>query len=265
MEGHIDGASGTSAQNAMSAAPAVSPLQLAQLARLLPQELGDLEAAAPFAPFFDPLRQLAAAGVPIRDLADAIYSNPFVRDALRSGDTARAAGAVASWIGEHIHELRASGIAEDHVQQLSRAGFGLEEICLSLQIVPGLRNELLHGHFRNPQAWAQAMHEALRGQGRLTHEHPELLAPRAAESRNGALPWSEQYLHLARNLQSRFASLEENDEVRLSTDHPDLEDEALLPVVVPVPRREQTGVHVAAWLAAALVVSAALVLLLQHC
>lgn len=271
MDGSLDGVGGSApigAARGASSADSASMQQLGQFVRLLTDEFAAFSAPGQVSQLWTTIRQLSDAGVPLRDIADVMYSSPAALDAMRDGDLARAAVVMAGWMNENVLDLRNSGIPDDRLRQLSRFGFGVSEIALAMQIVPGLRDELARGQMMDPRQWSQEMHDALRQQGRATHENPALLV--AADRNSSAqgpdgVPWSEQYVRLSRNLQRKFGSASRPDELRLSSEHPTLSEEALLPVALPTPPVEQANAHFGAWVAAVILLVAIFVLLLERC
>jgi hypothetical protein len=241
--------------------------QLAQLVRVMLDEFAGYASQDQVGQMLGSIRQLADAGLPVKDIADAMYASPGALDALRDGDTARAAQAMAGWMGENVNELRDSGVPDDRLRFLSQQGFAVGEIALAMRIVPGLREELARGDFSNPQRLLQAMHESLRDNGRATHQNPALLMaerqPAALNSPNAA--WTEQYLRMIRGLQRRFTRSATTDEALPCASHPNDEDEVHMIVPVDSPAVEEASAHFGSWLMAVIVAVAILVLLAQRC
>ncbi|MDR3762494.1 MAG: hypothetical protein P4M01_00210 [Acidobacteriota bacterium] len=266
MEKPLDGAHGA-APHAAAHEAAAGLQQLRHAIRLLSPDIAAGFSSGHSSPAWAPLRQLSAAGVPLRDLVDALHASAPLRLAVQEGNVQRAASVISGWLVEHVLELRGSGIPAARLQQLSQAGFGVGEISLAMQVMPGLRGELMRGDFQHPAQIAQVMHETLLATGRTVHQNPALLAAgRQFPARPAdAEAWSENYLRLARRLQSVGIRTPDADEVRLSTDHPNAEDEALLPVGLPTPPAPPANLQLATWTAVALAVAILLLLFLEHC
>lgn len=266
----VGGAAEINAAQAVSAAAtsgAAGSQQLAQLMRVLVEDVAGYASPDQVATMLSSLRQLADAGVPLRDVADAMYASPLALDAMRDGDSARAAQSIAAWMGENVNELKDAGVPEDRLRLLSQQGFAVGEIALAMRVVPGLREELLRGDFSNPRQFAQILHDYLRDAGRGTHRNPALLL---ADHLPGGLNspsavWTEQYLQLVRQLRRRFGRAAFDDQVQLRRAHPDEEDEVNLLVPPPAPPMEQPSAHFGAWVVAVIVAVSLFVLILERC
>jgi DNA-binding transcriptional MerR regulator len=269
MDAPIDNVSGAPDINSVQGASAVGMAgtqQLVQLMRVLVDEFASYASQDQVAQMLGSIQQLADVGVPVKDIADAMYASPGALDALRDGDTARAAQAMAGWMGENLHELRDSGVPDDRLRFLSEQGFGVGEITLAMRMVPGLREDLARGDFSNRQQLTQSMHEALSGNGRATHQNPALLTTeRQPSALNPNAVWMEQYLRVIRKLKQRFAGHEIADRVRQDTLHPNDEDEMHLIVPAGAPAVEETSAHFGAWIVAVIIAMSVLVMLAQRC
>jgi hypothetical protein len=239
--------------------------QLAQLMRTVVDEFAAYSSPDLAAQMLNTIRQMVDAGLPVKDVVDAMYASPGALDALRDGDTARAAGSVAAWMTTSLNELRDSGVPEDRMRYLNQQGFAVGEIAVAMRVVPGLREELARGDFANPRQAAQAMNDYFRSNGRATHNDPSVLA--GAERQPAALNapgtvWSEQYLKMIRSAQRRFNQYGYSDAARYSSSRPDEEDEVNLVFPVLPPPVEQPSSYFGMWMVAVIVAVALFVLVI---
>lgn len=262
MDEPIDRVGDVQGYGPMQSTSAVTPMNASaqQLVGVLADGLAGYASQEQTARLLGTIRQLVDAGIPVKDVADAMYANAASLDALRDGDITRGAGAVAAWMTQNLNELRESGVPDDRLRFLTRSGFAVGEISAALRDIPGLRDELAQRDLSKASQLVQTMHDFFRENGRATHNDSALLTTadnrQTAALNNPNMSWFEQYMRQVRVVQRRFAT----------ASHPGDEDEVHLVVPLPTPPvEEKESLDFGAWIFAAIVAVALLVLVVSRC
>jgi hypothetical protein len=211
------------------------------------------------------IRLLVGAGLPAVDVADAMYSSPRVLDELRDGSPQAAKQAVIEHLSSALAELRgaseppAAGIPEASLRAMTAAGFAAGEIASALRGDASLREAMMQSDLAQLRQMLPSLHEMFRDHGRSTHGDPAVLAAlgvRALPESSGAQSaWFDPYMSRIRAAQKRSIG-----ELR-PEDHPEL-------MLVSAPAHEPVegdSRSFGAWVIAAMLALAALLLILSRC
>jgi hypothetical protein len=226
--------------------------QLGQILSILAREFGGYASEDQIAVLLSSIRLVVGAGVPAVDVADAMYSNPAVLDAMREGNPESAKQAIVSQLSETLTDLRASSVPQASLHALSGLGFAAGEIAVAIRNLPNLRDELMLGNPAMAKQMASTLHDFFRDAGRSTHDDPSATAALGAA---GGAPgtWFEQYMHRIRAAQRRTIG-----EVR-PEDHPET-------MLIPPPASAiDFPASFGSWMFAAIVAAAVLLLILARC
>ena len=230
--------------------------QLGQTLSILVAEFGSHLSPDQIAALLGGIRQLVNAGLPVEDIADAMYASPGVLDALKDGNAETAKEMIVSRLTQYLAELRDSGVPEERLRLLSEAGFSVGEIATALRSVPNLRDTLVAGDPENAQQLAATLHDFFRESGRSIHNDASLKvlqAERATSGLSGApASWFEQYTNRIRAAQ------------RLTLQHAAQSDFALAALVDASPAQGARG-HLSDWVIGILLAVAVLVFILSRC
>ncbi len=230
--------------------------QLGQTLSILVAEFGGHTSPDQIAALLGGIRQLVNAGLPVEDVADAMYASPGVLDALKDGDPEAAKEMIVSRLTQCLVELRDSGVPEERLRLLSEAGFSAGEIASALRSVPNLRDTLVAGDPENLKQLAATMHDFFRESGRSIHNDASLIllqAERPVPGLSGApASWFEQYTNRIRAAQ------------RLTLQHAAQSDFAIAALVEASPAQEAHG-RMSDWVIGILLAVAVLVFILSRC
>lgn len=232
-------------------------LQLGPILSMLVQEFGSYSSASQLAVLTESIRMVVSAGVPAVDLADSMYNNSAVLEALRDGNPETAKQATISQVSDAIAFLRGSAAPEASLQALSTAGFAASEIVYALRTVPGLREELMQGDMAQLRQVASSLHAMFRDNGRSIHDDPAMLAAlgeRVIPGLGGThCSYFEQYLNRIGVAQMRSLG-----EVR-PEDHPELM------LAQPQMPGGESSESYGAWIIALVVGTAVLLVIVSRC
>ncbi len=230
--------------------------QLGQTLSILVAEFGGHTSPDQIAALLGGLRQLVNAGLPVEDVADAMYASPGVLDALKDGNAETAKEMIVARLTQCLAELRDSGVPEERLRLLSEAGFSAGEIATALRGVPNLRDTLLAGDPENLKQLTATLHDFFRESGRSIHNDASLIvlrAERAVPGHGGApASWFEQYANRIRAAQ------------RLTLQRAAQSDFAIAALVEASPAQEARG-HMSDWVIGILLAVAVLLIILSRC
>jgi hypothetical protein len=230
--------------------------QLGQTLSILVAEFGGHSSPDQIAALLGGLRQLVNAGLPVEDIADAMYASPGVLSALKDGDPETAKERIVSRLIQDLAELRDSGVPEERLRLLSEAGFSAGEIASVLRSVPNLRDTLVAGDPENAKQLAATLHDFFRESGRSIHNEASLIVLQAERTVPGLsaaqASWFEQYTNRIRAAQ------------KLTLQPAAQADFAIAALVESSPAQEAHG-HLSDWVIGILLAVAALVFILSHC
>jgi hypothetical protein len=152
------------------------------------------------------IQALADAGLPVIDIADALYSDPRVLDALKDGDYDKAKHMTIARIRDGIKELRASGVPEDRLRILNQSGFSVAEIAFVFRNFHGM-SSIMKADVKQATRWAPVLHEFFRKGGRPTHGAKlntfALDNSTIFDSNSNKESWFDQYLRLTETTEGR--------------------------------------------------------------
>jgi hypothetical protein len=233
--------------------------QLGQMLSLLSNDFSGSNSPDQLATILGSARLVVGTGLPALDVADAMYSNPLVVDAMRDGNPDIAKQAVVSQLTETLASLRASGAPEANLQTLSASGFAAGEISSALRTVPSLREGLAQGDPAALKQTLSSLHDTFREDGRSMHGDPSVLAAlgeRMVPGLSGAQEtWFERYMNRIRAAQKRTVG-----EFR-PEDHPEL---MLFSGPAQVEPEESDAIF-GAWIIAFIIAAAALLIIASRC
>jgi hypothetical protein len=233
--------------------------QLGTILSTLAQEFGSYSSPEQIAMLLASVRLVVGAGLPAVDVADSMYSNPIVLDALRDGNPELAKQAVISQVSEALADLRASGVPEANLHTLSASGFAAGEISSALRTVPSLREGLMQSDPSQLKQTLSALHDMFRDDGRSTHADPSILSAlgeRMVLGLGGSQgSWFDQYMSRIRAAQKRSIGTVRPE------DHPEL---MLFSGTQSAPVDENSA-NFGLWMIAAVVGVAVLLIIMSRC
>ena len=243
----------------MSSAVAGGGQRLQPILSKLVQDLGSYSSPHQIALLLASFRLMVGAGLPAVDIADSMYSNPAVLDALRDGNPELAKQAVISQVSEALADLRASGVPEANLQTLSQSGFAAGEISSALRTVPNLREALMQSDPSQLKRMLPTLHEMFRDDGRSAHGEPSILSAlgeRMVPGMGGAQgPWFDQYMCRIRTAQRRSIG---------AVSQEDLPELMLWTATQSVPVDERPA-SLSSWVIVAIVGLAVLLMIVSRC
>lgn len=199
------------------------------------------------------LRQLMNAGLPVPDIADALYGTPGVLKALKDGDPEAAKELLIPQLTASLAELRGSGVPENLLHFLGESGFGAAEIASALGSLPELRDELLQGAPAEPEALLTKVRDFFRSSGRITHQNASLMDTHPTLAWSGAPgSWFDEYEERIRGAQKQ----------RLRATLWEDESGVVLPLSLTSPPQKSS--KVSDWLIGGLLVIAGIVVAASH-
>jgi hypothetical protein len=232
--------------------------QLGQMLSLLANDFSGNNSPEQLATILGSARLVVGTGLPALDVADVMYSNPLVLDAMRDGNPELAKQAAISQLSETLASLRASGAPEANLQTLSASGFAAGEISSALRTVPSLREGLMQGDPAVLKQTIPTLHDMFRENGRSAHGDPTILVAlgeRMAPGVSGTQGWFERYMERIRAAQKRT----------VGAFHPEDHPELMLfsgPAQVSV---DENSASFGAWIIAVIVAVAMLLIIASRC
>jgi hypothetical protein len=110
---------------------------------------------------------LMEAGLAPEDVADVIYDNPGILDALKIREYEKARLRAIGVIADHLMQLRDSGVPEDRLLVLSESGLAVGEIAFAIRHIVGCRDGLIEADADGLKRLGRSVYEFYR-QGRVT-------------------------------------------------------------------------------------------------